>query len=217
MICASEAMTPAEAVGGKKGTIMRGRYTFHMLLVTASAALGLAACGSTAATTANQQSTAVVQATAAPAVQATAASEPAPAAASTTTSAAAEATGSNTKLNLNTVTEDQLLATIPDFSNRMVHEFMEYRPYVSIQQFRKEIGKYVSADQVTTWEQYVYVPIDVDNADAATLQQIPGVDATIAEALTAGRPYGSTEAFLTKLGEYLTEAQVQQAQSYLAS
>jgi hypothetical protein len=44
------------------------------------------------------------------------------------------------KLNLNAVTEDQLLSTIPNFSTRMVRESMEYRPYISIQQFRKEIG-----------------------------------------------------------------------------
>src|SRR4051794_16592347 len=38
------------------------------------------------------------------------------------------------KLNLNTLTGDELLATIPGFSNRMVREFQEYRPYVSILQ-----------------------------------------------------------------------------------
>jgi radical SAM superfamily enzyme with C-terminal helix-hairpin-helix motif len=121
------------------------------------------------------------------------------------------------KLNLNKVTEDQLLSTIPNFSSRMVREFMEYRPYISIQQFRKEIGKYVSADQVAAYEQYVYVPIDVDQADAATLQQLPGVDATIAGQLIAGRPYGSAQAFLAKLAGYVPDAQMQQAAAYLAT
>ena len=121
------------------------------------------------------------------------------------------------KLNLNEVTEDQLLSTIPNFSTRMVREFMEYRPYISIQQFRKEIGKYVSAEQVTAYEQYVYVPIDVDQADAATLQELPGVDATIANQLIAGRPYGSNQAFLAKLAGSLPDAQVQQAAAYLAA
>ena len=53
-----------------------------------------------------------------------------------------------TKLNLNTSSGDDYLKTIPNFSNRMVREFLEYRPYVSIQQFRKEIGKYVGQEQV---------------------------------------------------------------------
>src|SRR5215813_3568963 len=55
------------------------------------------------------------------------------------------------KLNLNNVTGDQLLATIPNFPNRMVREFQEYRPYVSIQQFRREIGKYVGDAQVAEY------------------------------------------------------------------
>jgi DNA uptake protein ComE-like DNA-binding protein len=139
-------------------------------------------------------------------------------AAPATTAASAGATASaNSKLNLNDVTSDQLLSTIPDLGDRMVREFFEYRPYISIQQFRREIGKYVSAEQVAAYEQYVYVPVDVDAADAATLQQLPGVDATIAATLIAGRPYGSNEAFLAKLSTSVAEADAKQAASYLAA
>jgi radical SAM superfamily enzyme with C-terminal helix-hairpin-helix motif len=98
----------------------------------------------------------------------------------------------------------------------MVREFMEYRPYISITQFRKEIGKYVSADQVAAYEQYVYVPVDVDQTDTATLQQLPGVDATIADQLISGRPYGSNQAFLTKLASLVSATDTQQAAAYLA-
>ncbi|MEZ4518070.1 MAG: hypothetical protein R3C44_15035 [Chloroflexota bacterium] len=69
----------------------------------------------------------------------------------------------------------------------MTREFLEHRPYISIQQFH-EIGKYVDDAQVTEWEQYVYVPVDPNNSDADTLQQLPGVDETIAADLIAGRP-----------------------------
>ena len=72
----------------------------------------------------------------------------------------------------------------------MVREFLEYRPYVSIQQFRQEIGKYVDEAQVAAYEQYVYVPVNVDEADAKTLQQLPGVDEAVAAELIAARPYG---------------------------
>lgn len=37
----------------------------------------------------------------------------------------------------------------------MVRKFEEYRPYVSIQQFRREIGKYVDEAMVAAYEQYV--------------------------------------------------------------
>ena len=73
------------------------------------------------------------------------------------------------RLNLNTSTREEF-GEIPGVGNRMVREFMEYCPYVSIRQFRREIGKYVSDEQVAAYEQYVFVPIDPNEADAETLQ-----------------------------------------------
>jgi radical SAM superfamily enzyme with C-terminal helix-hairpin-helix motif len=97
----------------------------------------------------------------------------------------------------------------------MVREFFEYQPYVSIQQFRREIGKYVDEAQVSAYEQYVFVPVSVDESDAETLQQIPGLAESIAAELMAGRPFGSNEAFLAKLAEYLSAEQTAVAASYL--
>jgi DNA uptake protein ComE-like DNA-binding protein len=122
-----------------------------------------------------------------------------------------------TKLNLNTLTQDQLMSTIPNFSSRMVREFLEYRPYVSIQQFRREIGKYVDDEQVAQYEQYVFVPVDPNNADADTLKQIPGVDDTLATSLTAGRPYATNQAFLDALSKSLDAQQLVEAGCYLAT
>ena len=38
---------------------------------------------------------------------------------------------------------------------RLLHEFKEYRPYDSIEQFRREIGKYVSEEEVSRLERFV--------------------------------------------------------------
>lgn len=119
------------------------------------------------------------------------------------------------KLNLNTVTGDELLTTIPDFGNRMVREFDEYRPYVSIQQFRREIGKYVDEAQVAFYEEYVYVPVQINDSDAATVMQIPGVDAGAAEAIIAARPFDSIDTFLQTLAEVAPAADPAVAQAYL--
>ena len=129
--------------------------------------------------------------------------------------AVAETAVSTTKLNINTVSGDELLATIPGFGSRMVREFQEYRPYVSIQEFRREIGKYVDDAQVATYEQYVFVPVDVDGSDVATLMQLPGVDDGIANQLMAERPFGSNEAFLAKLGELVSAEDAALAEGYL--
>lgn len=121
------------------------------------------------------------------------------------------------KLNLNTASEGDFLAAIPGLGNRMVHEFLEYRPYRSVQQFRREIGKYVNAEQVAEYEKYVYVPIAANESDAATLQQIPGLEANEAEALIASRPYASTDAFLAKLAQYVSESELAVARTYMSN
>lgn len=97
----------------------------------------------------------------------------------------------------------------------MVREFQEYRPYTSIAQFRREIGKYVDDAQIAEYEKYVYVPIAVNEADAATLQQIPGLDATEAGGLIAARPFATNEAFLTALSAYVSADELALAENYL--
>lgn len=124
-------------------------------------------------------------------------------------------TAPKTKLNVNNASQADLLKTIPGMGNKMVHEFEEYRPYRSIQQFRKEIGKYVTPEQVADYEKYIYVPIDPNQSDAATLQQIPGLDASEAQELIAGRPYASRDAFLTKLGTKVSADELATAKVYL--
>jgi DNA uptake protein ComE-like DNA-binding protein len=151
--------------------------------------------------------------TAAPATQGTATNSSPATTPTTTTSVSVSAT----RLNLNTASGADFQAAIPNFPPRMVGEFLEYRPYVSIQQFRKEIGKYVSASQVTEWEKYVYVPVDPNNSDAETLKQLPGVtDANVGQ-LTAARPYASSDAFLAKLATVTSQANANTAKTMLKS
>lgn len=136
--------------------------------------------------------------------------------ASATPAAAATQSGATKpKVNLNTATKEEFFAAVPDLGNKMAHEFEEYRPYKSIQQFRKEIGKYVPPAKVAEYENYVFVPINENDSDAATLQQIPGLDATEAAALVAGRPYASRDAFLAKLSEKVSAGELAVARTYL--
>jgi len=57
-------------------------------------------------------------------------------------------------LDLNTASEADIL-TIPGVGKRMAHEFEEYRPYKSLEQFRREIGKYVDDKELARLERYV--------------------------------------------------------------
>jgi DNA uptake protein ComE-like DNA-binding protein len=59
-------------------------------------------------------------------------------------------------IDLNTATDADIL-TVPGLGNRMVREFKEYRPYKAIDQFRREMGKYVSKEEVARMERYVTI------------------------------------------------------------
>ncbi|HMF88498.1 MAG TPA: hypothetical protein VK575_10505, partial [Gemmatimonadaceae bacterium] len=59
-------------------------------------------------------------------------------------------------VNLNTASDADILS-IPGVGQRMLHEFKEYRPYRNIEQFRREIGKYVDKAEVARLEQYIVI------------------------------------------------------------
>jgi len=106
-------------------------------------------------------------------------------------------------VNLNTASKEALKA-VPGATDRMVHEFEEYRPYVSIVQYRKEIGKYTTKEQVKAWEEHLFVPIAFNDCDAATLAQWPGLDKKQAMAVLEKRPFADEAAFLAALGEVVS-------------
>jgi DNA uptake protein ComE-like DNA-binding protein len=59
-------------------------------------------------------------------------------------------------LDINKATREEILI-VPGVGAKMAHEFEEYRPWTSIEQFRREIGKYVDKTEVARLEQYVAI------------------------------------------------------------
>jgi len=57
-------------------------------------------------------------------------------------------------VNLNSASEAEI-ELIPGMTGRMVHEFLEYRPYDDMAEFDREIGKYVDAAEVARFRRYV--------------------------------------------------------------
>ena len=59
-------------------------------------------------------------------------------------------------VELNTASEEDIKA-LPGVGKKMTHEFEEYRPYKNMEQFRKEIGKYVDDNELKRLERLVYL------------------------------------------------------------
>ena len=59
-------------------------------------------------------------------------------------------------INLNSASREEILL-VPGVGPRMAHEFEEYRPYRNVEQFRREIGKYVDDAEVARLERFVAI------------------------------------------------------------
>ena len=57
-------------------------------------------------------------------------------------------------INLNSASEEEI-RMIPGMTDKMVHEFEEYRPYADMDVFNREIGKYVDEAEVARLRSYV--------------------------------------------------------------
>lgn len=117
-------------------------------------------------------------------------------------------------INLNSASEEEILL-IPGVGRRMAHEFEEYRPYRSLEQFRREIGKYVDDAEVARLEQYVFVPLDLNSASEAEFASIPGVGRRMVHEFLEYRPYRNMEQFRREIGKYVDDAEVARLERYM--
>jgi DNA uptake protein ComE-like DNA-binding protein len=117
-------------------------------------------------------------------------------------------------LNLNTATRDQILL-IPNVGDRMVREFLEYRPYKALAQFHREIGKYVDDKELARLEQYVFVPIDLNSASDADILTIPGLGNRMLHEFKEYRPYKAMEQFRREIGKYVDKNEVARFERYV--
>ena len=117
-------------------------------------------------------------------------------------------------LNLNTATAEQILL-IPNAGKRMVREFQEYRPYKSLAVFHREIAKYVDDKELARLEQYVFVPIGLNNGSDADISTIPNLGPRMLREFKEYRPYTSIEQFRREMGKYVDKDEVARMERYV--
>lgn len=117
-------------------------------------------------------------------------------------------------INLNTASREDILL-IPGVGDRMLREFLEYRPYKTLSQFHREIGKYVDDKELARLEQYVFVPVDLNTASDADILSIPGVGQRMLREFKEYRPYKSIEQFRREIGKYVDKTELARLERYV--
>ncbi len=105
-------------------------------------------------------------------------------------------------INLNTGTAPEILL-IPRVAKRMTREFEEYRPWVSMAQFDKEIGKYVGAEETNRLKQYVFIPLDLNTATDEQFKTIPNLGGNMLREFKEYRPWKTKAQFDKEIGKYV--------------
>ena len=117
-------------------------------------------------------------------------------------------------INLNSASDEEILL-IPGVGPRMLHEFDEYRPYRALAQFHREIAKYVDDDELARMAQYVFVPIDLNEASEEAILSIPGVGSRMLHEFQEYRPYVSMAQFRREMGKYVDDDEVARMERYV--
>jgi DNA uptake protein ComE-like DNA-binding protein len=117
-------------------------------------------------------------------------------------------------INLNSASREEILL-IPGVGNRMLREFLEYRPYAALAVFHREIDKYVDDAELARLEQYVFVPLDLNKASDADLLTIPGLGNRMLREFKEYRPYDGIERFRREIGKYVSKEEVARLERYV--
>lgn len=117
-------------------------------------------------------------------------------------------------LNLNTANESDF-KMIPGVGDKMAHEFVEYRPYSSIEEFKREIGKYVDDSEVLRYLNYVFVPVELNTSKESDIKNLPGVGDKMAHEFVEYRPYKNITQFRREIGKYVDEKELKRLERFV--
>ena len=116
--------------------------------------------------------------------------------------------------NLNLAKEENF-KMIPGVGDKMAHEFDEYRPYISVKQFKREIGKYVDQNEVLRYLNYVFVPVELNSSSEDDIKSLPGVGNKISHEFIEYRPYKSIKQFRREIGKYVDDDELMRLERFV--
>jgi DNA uptake protein ComE-like DNA-binding protein len=117
-------------------------------------------------------------------------------------------------IDLNAASREEILL-IPGVGDRMLREFLEYRPYAALAVFHREIDKYDDDAELARLEQYVFEPINLNTASDADILTIPGLGNRMLREFKEYRPYKAMEQFRREMGKYVSKEEVARLERYV--
>ena len=116
--------------------------------------------------------------------------------------------------NLNT-TDEKDFKMIPGVGDKMAHEFEEYRPYTSILQFKREIGKYVDEEEVAHYLDYVFVHVELNTSSEDDIKALPGIGKKMTHEFLEYRPYKNLAQFRKEIGKYVDDKELSRLERFV--
>ena len=108
-------------------------------------------------------------------------------------------------LNLNTANESDF-QMIPGVGKKIAHVFIEYRPYSSIEEFNREIGKYVDDSEVVRY---------LNTSKESDIKILPGIGDKIAHEFIEYRPYKNIKQFRRELSKYVDKKELKRLERFI--
>ncbi len=106
------------------------------------------------------------------------------------------------RININTASMEELMS-IPGVGEKIAAEIEDYRPYVSLDHFETELGKYLDAESLKAVEGHITLGLaNLNTATEEELAGLPGMGPKIAAEIEEYRPFTSTTHLEGELGKY---------------
>ena len=89
------------------------------------------------------------------------------------------------------------------------------RPYTSILQFKREIGKYVDQEEVARYLDYVFVPVELNTSSEDDIKALPGIGNKMTHEFLEYRPYKNLAQFRKEIGKYVDEKELNRLERFV--
>lgn len=126
----------------------------------------------------------------------------------------AETVATDSVMNANDVTEEQL-AGMSGVSPELAAAIVAGQPYDSATAFNSVLMETLSEDEAATVRETLFVPVNLNDASEEDIRLIPGMTDRMVGEFQEYRPYENMDEFNREIGKYVDEQEVARFRNYV--